>query len=153
MASAVCEVWFYHLEQASLDRVLPELLEKTLARGWRALVRTGSPERVDHLDGWLWSWKDDSFLPHGVAAEAEPERQPVLITTEVGNPNGAQALFILDGADCGPLKGFQRCVLLVDGRDEEALAEARRRWKAFKAEGRSISYWQQNERGGWEKKA
>ncbi len=153
MAGAACEVWFYHLEQATLDRVLPELLEKTLARGWRAQVRTGAPERVEHLDGWLWSWKDDSFLPHGTASEPEADRQPILLTTEVGNPNRAQALFILDGAECGPLDDFERCILLFDGRDPAALQEARGRWKAFKTQGLPISYWQQNDRGGWEKKA
>ena len=31
-----CEVWFYHLERTALDQALPELLEKTLAKGWRA---------------------------------------------------------------------------------------------------------------------
>lgn len=153
MAAAACEVWFYHLEQSSLDRVLPELLEKTLAKGWRALVRATGQERIDHLDGWLWAWKDDSFLPHGVAGEPDPDRQPILLTTESGNPNAAQALFILDGAECGPLDGFERCILLFDGKDEAALVQARARWKAFKTDGLPISYWQQNERGGWEKKA
>lgn len=150
---AACEVWFYHLEQATLERVLPELLEKTLARGWRALVRAPSQDRIDHLDGWLWSYKDESFLPHATAADPEPERQPILLTTAPGNPNAAQALFILDGAECGALEGFERCILLFDGRDSAALNEARGRWKDFKAQGLPISYWQQNERGGWEKKA
>jgi DNA polymerase-3 subunit chi len=148
-----CEVWFYHLEQATLDRVMPELLEKTLARGWRAIVRAAGQERIEHLDGRLWAWKDDSFLPHGLDGEPDRERQPVLLTTDMGNPNGAQALFILDGAECGPLDGFSRCILLFDGRDEAAVAEARKRWKAFASLGLPTSYWRQNERGGWEKKA
>ena len=59
-----CEVWFYHLERQGLDQVLPTLLERTLQKGWRALVRANSAERVEHLDGWLWSYRDDSFLPH-----------------------------------------------------------------------------------------
>jgi len=152
-ASGACEVWFYHLEQATLDRVLPELLEKTLAKGWRALVRAPSAERIEHLDGWLWAWKDDSFLPHGLSTEPDPERQPILLTTEMGNPNAAQALFILDGAECGPLDGFERCILLFDGKDEAAVTEARQRWKAITAAGQPASYWRQNERGAWEKKA
>jgi len=148
-----CEVWFYHLEQATLDRVLPELLEKTLARGWRAVVRAPSTERIEHLDGWLWAWKDDRFLPHGTADEPNAERQTIILTTEMGNPNAAQALFIVDGAECGPLDEYERCILLFDGRDETALAQARARWKAFAAAGQPSSYWRQNERGGWEKKA
>ena len=34
------EIWFYHLERSTLDQVLPTLLEKTLERGWRALIKS-----------------------------------------------------------------------------------------------------------------
>jgi DNA polymerase-3 subunit chi len=153
MAEGACEVWFYHLERTQLDQALPELLEKTLAKGWRAIVRAPSGDRIDHLDGWLWAWRDDSFLPHGTAEEPLAERQPILLTTGTDNPNSAQALFLVDAAETGSLDGYERCVMLFDGRDEAALAEARNRWKAFKAEGRPISYWRQSEQGGWSKQA
>ena len=98
----MAEVWFYHLERTSLDQALPELLEKTLAKGWKAVVRSGSRDRLEHLDGWLWSWRDDSFLPHGVAGEPQAERQPVLLTTGEANDNGAQALFLQRFVDGKP---------------------------------------------------
>lgn len=153
MSGGACEVWFYHLERSTLDQVLPELLEKTLARGWRALVRTNEPGRVDHLDGWLWSYKDDSFLPHGHEGEPTAARQPILITRGADNLNGAQALFLLDGAEAGDITAFERCIVLFDGRDESALSEARRRWTQFKAGGAPVSYWRQGETRGWEKQA
>jgi DNA polymerase-3 subunit chi len=153
VAEGACEVWFYHLERMSLDQALPELLEKTLARGWKALVRSGERERAEHLDGWLWSYRDDSFLPHGVADEPMAERQPILITTEMSNPNGANALFLIDGAEPGDVSGFERCVLLFDGRDEAAVAAARGKWSGFKAAGCEVSYWRQQEAGGWRKEA
>ena len=153
MAEAPCEVWFYHLERASLDQVLPELLEKTLARDWRALVRSTARERVEHLDGWLWSYRDDAFLPHGAEGEPLAERQPVLITTAMENPNRADVLFLIDGAEPGDISPFRRCILVFDGRDEPALAGARERWSAFKREGREVSYWRQGEQGGWRKEA
>ena len=152
-AEGACEVWFYHLERTSLDQALPELLEKTLARGWRALVRSTARERVEHLDGWLWSYRDDSFLPHGRADEPQAERQPVLITTAMENPNAANALFLIDGAEPGDVAGYERCVLLFDGRDEAAVAAARGRWSGFKAAGCTVSYWRQGETGGWRKEA
>ena len=150
-ADQTCEVWFYHLERSSLDQVLPELLERTLQRGWKALVRTPQPERVEHLDGHLWSWREDSFLPHGTAEEPFPERQPVLLTTALDNPNEAQALFLIDGAEPGDLTPHERCIVLFDGRDDAALAHARRSWKTFKDQGRSVSYWKQGAERGWEK--
>lgn len=148
---AGCEVWFYHLERSSLDQVLPELLEKTLQKGWRALVRSREAQRLEHFDGWLWSWRDDAFLPHGLADEPMAGRQPVLLTTGTENVNQAQALFLIDGAEAGDLSPYERCILLFDGRDEAALAEARGRWKDFKAAGLPVSYWRQGETRGWEK--
>ena len=151
MAAEACEVWFYHLERSSLDQVLPELLERTLQRGWKALVRTGQPERVEHLDSYLWSWRDESFLPHGTADEPFAERQPVLLTTGLDNPNEAQALFLIDGAEPGDLTPHERCIVLFDGRDDAALASARVHWKAFNKQGLTVSYWKQGAERGWEK--
>ena len=153
MSQAVCEVWFYHLERTALDQALPELLEKTIAKGWRALVRTTAPERIEHLDGWLWSYRDDSFLANGTDGEPLAPRQPILLTTAPDNLNGAQALFLVDGAEAGPLDGYERCILLFDGRDEAATAQARRRWKTFKADGHPVSYWRQRAERGWEQQA
>ncbi len=148
-----CEVWFYHLERTGLDHVLPELLEKTLARGWRALVRCAGRDRLEHLDGWLWSYRDDSFLPHGAGDAPGAARQPVLLTTAADNANGAQAVFLIDGADPPALDEYERCVVLFDGRDAAALSKARERWREVKAQDRPASYWRQSEEGAWRKQA
>ena len=153
MAEAGCEVWFYHLERTSLDQALPELLDKTLAKGWRAMVRAGSADRIEHMDGWLWSYLDDSFLPHGVEGEPDAARQPILLTTQTDNRNGAQALFLIDGAEPGALASYDRCLVLFDGKDEDQLALARTQWSALKAAGAALSYWKQGAKGGWEKQA
>lgn len=147
----MAELWFYHLERSDLSRALPPLLEKSLQRGWRALVRGGSPERLDELDVVLWTYRDDSFLPH--AREGDPKRQPVWLTSEGGNPNGAQVLFLLDGAEPGDLSSFERACLMFDGRDEAALELARSRWKQAKADGIVASYWRESAGGKWEKQA
>lgn len=152
MSDGPCEVWFYRLERSGVDQVLPELLERTLARGWRALVRTSDDGRAKSLDERLWAYREDSFLPHGRADEPSPERQPILLTSDEENANGAHALFLLDDAEPGPLDGYARCVLIFDGGDEHALAASRIRWKQVKAAGHPVSYWKQTERG-WEKQA
>lgn len=147
----MAEFWFYHLERSSLDQTLPALLEKTLERGWKALVRSTSPERVAALDTHLWTYRDDGFLPHGVDTQAAADRQPILLSAGEGRPNGADVLFLVDGAEAPDAEQFTRCMLLFDGNDEEALAEARQRWIQIKATGADVSYWRQTERGGWEK--
>jgi DNA polymerase-3 subunit chi len=152
LADAPCEVWFYHLERTGLDQALPELLEKTLQRGWRAVVRSSAPERIDHLDGWLWSYRDESFLPHAPADDPQAERQPILLTTGMENANAADALFLVDGAAPGALDGYRRCIVLFDGGDDDQLRNARSLWSEVKARGLPASYWRQQSRG-WEKQA
>ena len=147
----MAELWFYHLERSELTRALPPLLEKCLQRGWRALVRGGSPERIEELDDVLWTFRDDSFVPH--AREGDPARQPVWLTTGAGNPNNAQALFLVDGAEPGDISAFERACLIFDGRDEIALESARSRWKQAKADGIVASYWSESAGGKWEKQA
>ena len=148
-----CEVWFYHLERTGLDQALPDLLQKTLARGWKALVRSPEPARVEQLDGWLWSFRDDSFLPHGLSEEPQAARQPILLTTSDGNANAAQALFLLDDAEPGDLEGYERCVVMFDGGEETLVAAARRRWTDLRGAGHPVSYWKQTPEGRWEKQA
>ena len=147
------DIGFYHLQRWPLEKALPKLLEKVLERGLRAVVIAGSEERVEALDTALWTYEQDSFLPHGSARDGNAEAQPVWLTVEDENPNGATVLVLTDGTDSPHLDRFERCVLMFDGNDEEALAAARRRWLAYKSAGHTLTYNQQTEQGGWEKKA
>ncbi len=147
------EVLFYHLERQPLERVLPVLLEKTLERGWRAVVQTSSQDYAEALDGHLWTYREDSFLPHGLASERSAPRFPIVLTSDTANPNGAQVRFLVEGAALPEAGDYARMVLMFDGNDESALAQARASWKAAKADGHDVTYWQQSDTGKWEKKA
>ena len=147
------EVMFYHLERQTLERVLPPLLEKTLARGWKAVVQAGSAERLEALDLALWTYRDDSFLPHGTRRAGNAALQPVYLTTDDETPNGAGVRFLVDGAETSDFSVPARIVYLFDGRDEEAVAAARKQWVTAKNAGCAVTYWQETEDGRWEKKA
>lgn len=149
----MAELWFYHLERASVDEALPELLTKLLARGGRAVVTSAEEGRLESLDASLWTFRDDSFLPHGRADAADPEAQPILLSPEPANPNNASMLFCLDGADPGLVDAWDRVVVMFEAGDETALARARALWAAQKKTETAISYWRQNEAGRWEKQA
>ncbi len=152
------EVFFYHLERATLEDVLPGLLEKTRERGWKALVRAGSDERVATLDSHLWTYREESFLAHGLAREANASEQPILLTIADGNPNNAEVLFYVDGAATKDWSGTdvaaaKRVIVIFDGRDAEALEAAREHWKLAKVGGHEVTYFQQAASGKWEKRA
>jgi DNA polymerase-3 subunit chi len=148
----VSEIRFYHLRTIALERALPQLLEKILARGDRAVVQAGSPERVAALDDALWTFNERSFLPHGSARDGYPEEQPVWLTTEAENPNGAKVLVLTDGATSA-VDGWLMVLEIFDGNSDDAVAAARERWKAHKAAGHDLTYWKQSDEGKWEKAA
>ena len=147
------EVRFYHLQRMRLEVALPKMLERCLDRGDRAVVMLGSPERVEALAAQLWTYNDRGFLPHGTAEDGFGARQPIWLTAVDENPNGAQILFLADGAESAEMAAYKLCVELFDGADEQAVAAARRRWAAYKATGHALSYFQQNDSGAWEQKA
>ncbi|MCX5511966.1 DNA polymerase III subunit chi [Kaistia algarum] len=147
------EVLFYHLQQQPLESVLPPLLEKCLERGWRVVVEAGSPERCDSLDALLWTFREESFLPHGTWRDPNAAIQPIVLTADAANPNGARVRFAVDGADIGSAEGYDRLVLLFNGNDPESLDTARAAWRRVKGEGHDATYWQQSGNGRWEKRA
>ena len=148
------EVRFYHLERRRIDQALPDIVEEALRQGQRSVVQAPSREHVEALNERLWTYADESFLPHGSARDGDPHAQPVYLTDGDENPNGAALRVLLSGVGCEPFLGeeaYQRVILLFDGRDEEAKAEARRQWSLVKASGAAPSYWREGEDGGWEK--
>jgi DNA polymerase-3 subunit chi len=150
----MAETLFYHLTESRLEEALPPLLEKSLERGWKVSVHVGSEERRDALDAHLWTFRDESFLPHGIDGDAETaRRQPVLLTLSPAAANGASVRFAVDGALLPDLDGCDRLVLMFDGHDQEQLEAARAHWKDLKAGGHALTYWQQTPDRRWERKA
>ncbi|MBZ9861493.1 DNA polymerase III subunit chi [Mesorhizobium sp. CA12] len=147
------DILFYHLTESTLEEALPGLLERSVERGWRAVVQTGTEDRRDALDQHLWIFRDDSFLAHATDREAYPAEQPILLTTGEGNQNAAQIRFLVDGATPPDLSGYERAVFLFDGHDAAQVEAARGHWKTMKEAGHAVTYWQQTQDRRWERKA
>jgi DNA polymerase-3 subunit chi len=148
------EILFYHLNGQAPEQVLPPLLQKSLERGWRVVVQTSSEERVEALDAHLWTWRDDSFLPHGTWQDVEVSRQPIVLTPNEDNPNGAVVRFLIEGAAMPDnVSAYQRVVLLFDGHDPDAVEVARTRWSEAKSAGFEVTYWQADDNGAWRRQA
>ena len=141
---------FYHLTRSSLDQALPRLLARTLESGQRALVLGTSASALDALSAALWA--QPAWLPHGSAADGDPDLQPIWLATVAEPANGARYLFLVDGAETDRLGDFDRAFDLFDGNNPSSVAAARLRWRAAKEAGHTLTYWQQTE-SGWRKNA
>ena len=148
------EILFYHMQRQPLERVLPNLVERSLERGWQAAIQVVSEERLQALDDGLWTYTDESFLPHATDREPDAASQPVVLTLRDLNPNGASIRFLVEGADLPPdAADYARICILFDGTDQDALLRAREQWRQAKAAGHGVAYWQQDDSGRWNKKA
>jgi DNA polymerase-3 subunit chi len=148
------EILFYHLTGQTPEQVLPALLQKSLERGWRVVIQAASDERVEALDAHLWTWRDDSFLPHGTVRDPQAAEQPIVLTTGEENPNQATVRFLIEGAAMAEnLDGYERVVLLFDGDDPDAVDKARERWSKAKAAGAEVTYWRADANGRWQRQA
>src|SRR5271155_2418089 len=112
------EMVFYHLKGQTAEQVLAALLQKSLQRGWRVVVQASSDERIEALDAHLWTWREDAFLPHGTWRDAEVAEQPIVLTVNEENPNGAAVRFLIDGATmAGAGAGHERTLGRFDGEE------------------------------------
>ena len=140
---------FYHLQVTPLEKVLPTLAEKAFATGKRVKIMVGTEERVEFLNSLLWTYNEESFLPHGSKKDGFASEQPIFISSDENNENGAVFLILVDGAILNEekLSDYERVMNVFDGTDEEALNKAREYWKKIKSLNGELHYWQQNEEG------
>jgi len=143
---------FYHLQSSPLERALPQLLDRILKTGQRAVVMAASEERVEALANMLWTYDPNSWLPHGTTKDGAAEQQPIWLTDREENPNGARFLVLTDGMSSSRMADYDRCLDIFDGNHAEMTDAARARWSDAKAAGHELHYWQQTETGWLEKK-
>jgi DNA polymerase-3 subunit chi len=147
------EFRFHHCERQRLDQALASLLEAALGEGSRVVVQTPSREAREALNERLWTYAEDSFLPHGGPGDGDPATQPIFLTETDESPNGARLRVLLNPADAPRFvsDAAERVVVLFEARDVEAMAAARAAWKALRDAGAAPSYWREGEEGGWVK--
>ncbi len=146
-------IGFYHLQISPLELVLPKLLERAFGAGHRILVKVPDDQTAERLAQVLWTYSADSFLPHGTPRDPYPDQQPIYLTAGPEIPNGADLVCRVEGGMVENIGLFVRALDLFDGGDPAAVAAARERWRRYLADGHILSYWQQKQAGGWERKA
>lgn len=148
------ELRFYHLQRQAVDQALPGLLTKALKNGHRIVVKVDDSEEASRLNAHLWTWRPDSFLPHGTREDGNDSYHPVWLTDGDDNPNDADILIVTGTARLPEefSSRYTMCCFVFDERNEDALQRARQAWRAYSGDDAlSLTYWQQGE-SGWEQK-
>jgi DNA polymerase-3 subunit chi len=136
---------FYQLSASPIERVLPRICERLLENEERLLV-VAAQDQIERLDALLWSYKADSFLPHGQASAPAPDRQPILLAVESEPLNEARNIALADGRWREEALHFERTFYFFD---LDGVEGARGVWRNLNArEGLERRYWRQ-EGGKW----
>ena len=145
---------FYHLQKTPLEQVLPKLCEKAYATGKRIKILVGNDERVEFLNSLLWTYSEESFLPHGSKKDGFASEQPIFLSSTEDNENNAELLILVDGAmpSIDILKTYERVLNIFDGNDNISLNNSRDYWKMIKSTDGELHYWQQKDNGSFEQK-
>tara|TARA_B100001741_G_scaffold301024_1_gene288856 strand:- start:137 stop:601 length:465 start_codon:yes stop_codon:yes gene_type:complete len=143
------ELFFYQLQVSKTYEVLPKLLEKTLEKRKRALVLGQSDEEVIRLSELLWSYKADSWLPHGSIEEPFSEKHPVLLSKNVCTVNDATFLFVLNGVLPNSIEAFERCSVLCDEHAIESISSLRKKYSKNTKNKYHVTFWQEDRNGRW----
>jgi len=141
----VTRIDFYALKEGSAgDRFLLtcRLVERIhLGEGLRIFVQVPDPAQAQHLDRLLWTFKEQSFLPHGLAGRADPGLTPILIGQDADPGEEGQVLINLCPGVPAFLERFQRLCEPVD-LDPAARAAARERFRWYRAQGYELHHHQ-----------
>lgn len=148
------EISFYQVKDetpAAVDNAVARLLEKIIQSNTQTLIRCTSMERTERLSNNIWSVKESAFIPHGTSNDAYSTHQPIYLTHKEENPNNAEILITLSGAQSADFSTFLRVLDIFDA-SENAIKSARTRWKSYKEKGYPLKYYAY-ENGRWVNKA
>jgi len=147
------DIRFYHLQKQNLDQALPLILEKAYGANHRILVKMSNASEVERMNTHLWTYKPEKFLPHGSVKNGHVEKQPIWLTDKDENENNANVLVLTQGKTDDTIDTYSMVCEILNGHDDNAISDARMRWKAYKEAGHDVTYWYQSDSGKWEKKA
>ncbi len=147
------DIRFYHLQKQNLDQALPLILEKALSAGHKIVVQMQNADEVERMNKILWTYKPASFLPHGSKKNGHDSDQPIWLTDKTENPNGSSVLILTQGQVSDAVEDYKMCCEILNGHDEDSITAARNRWKEYQSAGHDVTYWFQDDKGKWTKKA
>jgi DNA polymerase-3 subunit chi len=148
----MAELRIYHLTAQSVTDGLPGLLQTALSRDLWCHLYVPDDAWAEKIADHLWTYRQDSFLPHGTKKDGMAGHQPVWISPELETPNQSDVRFVMDGAEIGVnhLNQIDLTCVLFDESDTAARQKARRLWSdSDDIDGLSRIYYRQDDIGKW----
>jgi DNA polymerase-3 subunit chi len=129
---------FYQIDPARhrYDQVVCQLCKKAYDSGQLTLLLTQGPQQSQQLDHKLWTFADDSFVPHD-SEESEDFVTPILVHDNPEPTGDRQLLINLSDSVPAYFAQFKRVIELVT---EDNKAQARAHYSYYKERGYPLKH-------------
>lgn len=119
------------------ERAACRLAEKAWLKNHRVYVHTSSTEAARAMDELMWTFRQNSFVPHAIVPAAPDD--PVTVLVGVGHPPEHESDVLLNLTEKVPefFTQFDRIAEFVDGT-EHARASGRERYRQYRDHGCAI---------------
>ena len=119
------------------ERVACRLAEKAWQAGHSVLIQTSSETAAQRMDDLLWTYRAESFVPHGLYPDASDQRPPVLVG-HGAEPNGSMDVLINLTQTVPAYYGSFARIAEVVGGAHEARELGRERYRFYRNHGCSL---------------
>jgi DNA polymerase-3 subunit chi len=141
LIKTMTEVLFVQTSASRMEMRACEIAEESYAQGRRLQIIALDQEQAERLDDLLWTFKPDTFIPHGlwVGSPDEPA-QPVVVTTRKEAVEGMDSLLMMGYGEVDLVGQFSHAFHLVLVDNEDRLDGSRRYWTLLKDAGFSLRH-------------
>lgn len=143
---ATANVVFIILNSAIKSRIVCDLAEKCYLTDKRTVIFAQKEEDCKKIDALLWTWKQQSFVPHVIVPTlSEPQFEPVVLTSQIESVLGYDTLLMLDPLPVEKLDHYQLVIDFAEKYDSQAIEQSRNRYKLYRDQQYSIDTMQPGE--------
>lgn len=114
--------------------VVCRLLEKAYQRGHRVFVYCETSDDAALIDELLWTYKDDSFIPHNLQGEG-PEPPPAIQIGYGAEPRGFNDILLNMATTIPPFYQRFRRIMEVVINNDNAKAISRQHYRDYRSKG------------------
>ena len=148
------EIIFYSSAPLQVENTLFTLIEKSYEKGYKSLLLFQDKEKCSVIDEKLWTYKQNSFLPHLSKDEKFSDEIdiPIYLSTKNENPYKAELLFSIDGFLPDHINNFERVIIIIDANDKILLEKYKKYYLDINKDFEDIVFYKSDDNGKWTEK-
>ena len=145
------QIIFYSTAPLQVEKTLFALLEKSLEKGNKSLLLFKDKEKCLSINEQLWTYKQNSFLPHISEDDQIYDNidVPVYLSTKNENPFKAELLFSIDGFLPDNIDHFERVIIIIDVNDELLNEKYKKYYLDINKNFEDIVFYKSDDNGKW----